>query len=72
MGEITKEAMLTYIYLYLCIYMHTCTKDALFLVADGEFKAVRGGPAEAPTTPKPLVEAIKVSVHTLNRQLPKP
>jgi hypothetical protein len=56
--------------------MHTHAEKMLsslfFLVADGEFKVVRGGPAEAPTTPKPLDEAIKVSVQTLNRQNTKP
>ena len=40
-------------------------KDSLFLAADGKFKVVRGAPAEAPTTPKPLDDAMKISDITL-------
>ena len=40
-------------------------KDSLFLASDGKFKVVRGAPAEAPTTPKPLDDAMKISDITM-------
>ena len=40
-------------------------KDSLFLAADGKFKVVRGAPAESPTTPKPLDDAMKISDITM-------
>ena len=41
-------------------------KDTLFLDASGGFKVVRGAPAEQPTTPKPLDDAMKLADIYLN------
>ena len=40
-------------------------KDSLFLAADGKFKVVRGAASEAPTTPKPIDDAMKIADITM-------
>jgi len=40
-------------------------KDSLFLASDGKFKVVTGSPAESPTTPKPIDDAMKISDITM-------